>query len=191
MRAWARSHVHRSAGLPKERGAPPPPLSSSSPSSSSPSSSSPSSSSPSSLPPQSGYLCALAVQRRRCAMCTCARARVRACVSVCVRAWLRVCACVRLCGCVCACVCVCVCVCVSVRVCVSGDIRLLAIATIVELVGAVRVRERSSDGRVLAQMWQRRARSRRRCGRGGPSPGADVDRREHMAMGDTSRSPHS
>ena len=28
--------------------------------------------------------------------------------------------------------------------------------------------------RVPVQMWQRCAQSRRRCGRGGPSPGADV-----------------
>jgi hypothetical protein len=85
---------------------------------------------------------------------------------------LGACTCARACvrGCACSCVCVCVCVCVSVRVCVSGDIRLLAIATIVELVGAVRVRERSSDGRVLAQMWQRRARSRRRVGGVGRVP---------------------
>ena len=44
--------------------------------------------------------------------------------------------------------------------------------SIVTLVHAVpRV---AGAGPVPAQMWQGRAQSRRRCGRGGPSPGADV-----------------
>jgi hypothetical protein len=107
---------------------------------------------------------------------------VHACIGTCLtsRGRLRSC-CVRACVCVCvrACLCVCVRACVRVCVCVGRRVRLQAHTFLRELTRAVlpvssansRPGPGADAGRmraVPAQMWQRRAQSRRGCGRGGP-----------------------